>query len=273
MRDRAVNLQVTTGDLVFTGTQQSLYDKWLDAIWKEPADPNRFVTLGQQMMVMVAGNHENDAARFFGAFALPGTGPYAETFASFDAGNTHLVVLDDQPLALLAGTEHAQAMLAWLEGDLTRANGNRDKVPFVAVVHHRGLFTTSKHADDNDVLDLRKTLAPIYDAQHVDVVINGHDHAYERTKSLHAGTDARGAPRIVDAQQGTVYVVNAGAGADAYGIAKADFIEKSAAFGGATGFDGVYGVLTLEGKKLTLESYGLSASGADPLLDTLELSK
>ncbi|MDB5220207.1 MAG: Ser/Thr protein phosphatase family protein [Myxococcaceae bacterium] len=273
MRDRAVNLQVTTGDLVFTGTQQSLYDQWLGAIWKDPADPNRFVTLGQQMMVMLAGNHENDAARFFGAFSVPGTGPYAETFASFDAGNTHFVVLDDQPLALLADGDHAKTMLAWLEGDLTRADQNRAKVPFVLVVHHRGLYTTSNHATDSDVLDLRATLAPMYDAHHVDVVVNGHDHAYERTKTLRAGSDARGAPSTVASGAGTVYVVNAGAGADPYSVGAADFIEKSATFGGKTGFDGVYGVLTLDARKLTLTTYGLSASGTDPVLDTLELAK
>lgn len=273
MRDRAVNLQVTTGDLVFTGTQQSLYDQWLGAIWKEPADPNRFVTLGQQMMVMLPGNHENDAARFFGAFSLPGTGAYAETYASFDAGNTHFVVLDDQPLALLADGDHAKTILAWLEGDLTRADANRAKVPFVLVVHHRGLYTTSSHADDSDVLDLRRTLAPMYDAHHVDLVVNGHDHAYERTKTLRAGSDPRGAPSMVAAGQGTVYVVNAGAGASPYSVSGADFIEKSATFGGSTGFDGVYGILTLDARTLTLTSYGLSASGTDPVLDTVVLTK
>jgi predicted phosphodiesterase len=273
MRDRAVNLQVTTGDLVFTGTQQSLYDKWLGAIWKDPADPSRFVTLGQQMMVMIAGNHENDAARFYGAFSIPGTGPYAETFASFDVGNTHFVVLDDQPLALIADGDHAKSMLAWLEGDLARADGNRAKVPFVLVVHHRGLYTTSNHATDSDVLDLRATLAPLYDAHHVDVVVNGHDHAYERSKTLRAGSDARGAPSMVGAGQGTVYVVNAGAGADPYSVSAADFIEKSATFGGTTGFDGVYGVLTLDARTLTLTTYGLSASGNDPVIDTLALAK
>jgi predicted phosphodiesterase len=273
MRDLAVNLQVTTGDLVFIGMQQSLYDKWLGAIWKEPADPNRFVTLGQQMMVMVAGNHENDAARFYGAFSVPGSGPYAETFASFDAGNTHFVVLDDQPLALSGDGEHAKTMLAWLEGDLARADANRAKVPFVLVVHHRGLYTTSNHADDTDVLDLRKTLAPMYDAHHVDIVVNGHDHAYERTKPLRAGTDPRGAPVTVGAAQGTVYVVNAGAGANPYDVGKGDFIEKSATFGKDTGFDGIYGVLTLEGNKLTCTSYGLSASGTDPVIDTFDLVK
>jgi len=271
MRDRAVSMQVTTGDLVFTGTQQSLYDKWLDGIWKDPADPNRFVTLGQQMMVMVAGNHENDAARFFGAFALPGNGEYAETYASFDVGNTHFVVLDDQPLALIGEGEHAQQMLAWVKEDLARADGNRAQVPFVTVVHHRGLYTTSSHADDYDVLDLRKMLAPVYDANHVDLVVNGHDHAFERSKTLRAGADPRGAPAVVAAGQGTVYVVNAGAGADPYGVSASPFIEKSATFGAGTPYDGIYGVLTLDGRKLTITTYGLSAAGNDPVIDSFDI--
>lgn len=273
MRDLSVNMQITTGDLVFTGTQQSLYDQWLGAIWKDPGAPESYITLGQQMMVMVAGNHENDAARFFGAFALPGTGPFAETYGSFDVGNTHFVVFDDQPLALLAGTEHATATLAWIDDDLTRADTNREKVPFVVAVHHRGLYTTSSHGDDVDVLDLRAMLAPVYDRHHVDVVVNGHDHAYERSKVLRPGSDPRGAPAIADPGKGTIYVVNAGAGASAYGVAEAPFIEKSAVYGKGTPFDGVYGVLTLEGRKLTMLSYGLSASGNDPVIDSFDLTK
>lgn len=276
MRDLSVNLQITTGDLVFTGTQQSLYDTWLGAIWKDPSAADKYITLGQQMMVMVAGNHENDAARFFGAFALPGAGEFAETYASFDAGNAHFVVLDDQPLALLAGGEHANAMLTWLKDDLAAADSNRDTIPFVVVVHHRGLFTTSSHADDSDVLDLRAILAPLYDASHVDLVVNGHDHAYERSKVLRAGADPRGAPALADPGKGTVYVVNAGAGASAYGVGEASFIEKSATFGKGTSFDGVYGVLTLEGRKLTMTSYGLSAAGAggmDPIIDSFDLTR
>ena len=141
------------------------------------------------------------------------------------------------------------------------------------VVHHRGLYTTSKHADDTDVLDLRKTLAPIFDAHHVDLVINGHDHAFERSKPLRAGVDPRGAPTLVAAGQGTVYVVNAGAGADAYAIADAPFIEKAAKFGAGTAFDGLYGVLTLEGRKITVAAYGLTGAGNDPVIDSFDLVK
>ncbi|MBX3192637.1 MAG: metallophosphoesterase family protein [Labilithrix sp.] len=273
MRDRAVNLQVTTGDLVAFGTQQSLYDEWLGAIWKDPADPSRFITLGQQMMVMVAGNHENEAARFFGAFSVPGTGPYAESYSSFDVGSAHVVQFDDQAIALLTEGEQAKAMLKWLDEDLARADANRASVPFVVVVHHRGVFTTSRHADDGDVLDLRKLVVPIYDARHVDLVINGHDHAFERSKPLRAGPDPRGAPAVVAAGEGTVYVVNAGAGAPAYGVSDAPFIETSATYGKGTPYDGLYGVLTLEPRKLSMVSYALSASGNDVVLDTFEIAK
>lgn len=273
MRERAVNLQVTTGDLVAIGTQQSLYDRWLDAIWKDPADPARFVTLGQQMMVMVAGNHENDAARFYGAFAIPGTGAFAESFASFDVGSAHFVVFDDQAPALVPEGEQAGAVLAWLDADLAKADANRGKTPFVVVVHHRGLFTTSSHADDSDVLDLRKLVVPIYDKHHVDVVVNGHDHAFERTKPLRAGGNPRGAPTVTEPGRGTVYVVNAGAGAPAYGVADAPFMEKSATFGKGTPYSGLYGVMTLEPTRLTLTSWGLAAAGTDTLLDTFELAR
>ncbi len=276
MRDLAPNLQINTGDMIAIGTKQSLYDQWLDAIWKDPGGGGGFVTLGQQMMVMVAGNHENDAARFYGAFAIPGTGAWAESFASFDVGGLHIAMFDDQGPALIPTGEQAKATFAWLDQDLAKANANRAKVPFVLVVHHRGLFTTSNHANDADVLDLRKILAPLYDKHQVDVVLNGHDHAYERSKPLRAGADPRGAPEVVaNAAAGAarVYVVNAGAGAPAYGVADAPFIEKSTAYGKGTAYSGCYGLIKVDGKKLVFESFALSSSGADPKIDSFEINR
>ena len=45
-------------------------------------------------------------------------------------------------------------------------------------------------------------LAPIFEANHVDVVFNGHDHDYERTQSIN----------------GVVYVVSGGGGASLYNV-------------------------------------------------------
>src|SRR5262249_45916033 len=74
MKNAAVNLQLISGDIVDIGSFEHLYANWLDAIWKDPADATKFLTLGEQMFVPIAGNHENEAARFYGAFAIPGDG-------------------------------------------------------------------------------------------------------------------------------------------------------------------------------------------------------
>jgi predicted phosphodiesterase len=267
MRDAAVNLQLTTGDLVFIGDQESLYDSWLDAIWKDPGDPNRFVTLGQQMMLMIAGNHENEAARFYASFAMPGD----ERYSSVDVLNTHFVMIDDQPIG--DGSPDADAITSWLDADLGRAEQNRAKVPFLVVLQHRGLYTTSYHSTDPDVILARKRLAPIYDKHQVDLVVNGHDHAFERTKPLRAGADPAGDPVVQAAGQGTLYLVNAGAGANAYAVGTAAFIEKSEAYGGSTPYSGLYSILTLEGRTLTVDSHGLTAAGPDPVIDTFTLTR
>ena len=75
----------------------------------------------------------------------------------------------------------AQAQLAWIEQDLAAANADRADHPFIVVISHRGMFSTSLHATDPDVLATRASLAPLYDKYKVDLVVNGHDHEYERT--------------------------------------------------------------------------------------------
>jgi predicted phosphodiesterase len=275
MKDAGVALQLFSGDVVLAGSLESLYTQWLDAIWKDPGDQTKFWTLGQQMMVAIAGNHENEAAQFYGNFAIPGEGQWAEQYASFDVGNTHFVMIDDQPIATQEGGDASKAILAWLDADLARANANRTKVPFIVAISHRAIFSTSLHSTDGDVLLTRKLLTPIFDKYAVDLVFNGHDHEYERSKPLKAGNPPSGAP-VVGA--GTRYVVCAGAGADPYavGSAQVDYREKATAFGGSTPYIGTYGLLELSGNTLTLHAYGLKAAGGgvsgDDEIDTVQLT-
>lgn len=280
MRDAAVHMQLFTGDIVFVGALQSLYSTWIDAAWKDPNDPNKFLTFGQQLFVTIAGNHENEAARFYANFAMPGEGPYAETFASFDTGNTHFVLFDDQPLALALESEQAKASLRWLDEDLAKANTDRANHPYIVVLNHRGVYTTSLHAADGDVLSIRSALSPLFDKHHVDLVINGHDHEYERSKPLHAGNPSSGEPVIMSStSEGTVYVVCAGAGADPYDVGEFDsaYREIAKGFGKGTPYSGVYCTLELDAKTLGLKAYGLKPAGGslagDDLIDSLDWSK
>jgi hypothetical protein len=264
MRDAPVDLQLIGGDVVDTAAIESEYTQWLDAIWHDPNDASKFLTLGQQMILPINGNHENDVADSFAAWSIPGVAgdPYAETYASFDVGNTHFVLFDDYALALSAGSSspnaEATAQLAWLDADLKAANADRAAHPFIVAISHRCLFSTSAHGNDHDVTYARGQLVPLYDKYSVDLVINGHDHDYERSKPLHAGTPPSGAPVV---GTGTTYVVSAGAGADAYGTGTPQaFTAKSVAYGSGTPYVGSYSILTLSGNTLQLTAYGLKAS-------------
>ncbi len=267
MRDAAVSMQIFSGDLVFFGTQQSQYTSWLDKAWK---DDKGFLTLGQQLIVPAAGNHEVESPQFFGSFALPGDGPYAESFGSFDVGNAHVVFLDDEAIATMGETDEAKAQLAWLDQDLARADANRAVRPFLVVDHHRGNYSTADHADEPDVVAVRRALVPIWQAHHVDLVIAGHEHEYERSKPLGGTPDA---PTVQAG--GPTYVVCAGAGAfaEAISTAPAEHRALNVAYGRGTSYVGVYGLLTLDGKTLTFKAFGVKASGSDDTIDTFTLTR
>src|SRR5262249_34449313 len=49
---------------------------------------------------------------------------------------------------------------------------------------------------------LHDSWVPIFDKHHVDLVLQGHDHAYLRTHPLHADR------RVAFAERGTIYVVS-----------------------------------------------------------------
>jgi acid phosphatase type 7 len=277
MKDAGASLQLFTGDFVIFGTQSSTYKQWLDKSWKDPADATKFLTLGQQMFLTVAGNHEAEAAQYFSNFALPGDGPRAEQFGSFNAGNAHIILLDDTPLADAPDGDAAKDQLAWLEGDLTRAEADRAAHPFIIATHHRGEFTTGRHAGERDVVRVRDALVPLWDKHHVDLVVVGHDHNYERSKSI---TGPGNAPVVKSStKDGTTYVIAAGAGASAYapGTDAAPFREKNAGFGSGTSFVGVYVLLTLDANKVAMKAYGLKSAGGsvagDDLIDELELTR
>jgi hypothetical protein len=268
MRDAGTTLQVFSGDMVQFGTQASLFRDWLDGIWLDPQDKSKFVTLGQQYFLPVAGNHEGSSAQFYGDFALPTSDGNGETISSFDVGSAHVLLWDDQAVAQSAGSELAKSQLAFLQADLAKADANRAQRPFVIVVEHRGIFSTSNHGDDVDVLELRDRMVPIFDQYHVDLVLAGHDHNYERTKPL------TGPAKTPTVGSGTTYVVCAGAGAGGYspGTDPAPYRAKNVGFGGATPYVGVYGLLTLEAKTLTFKVFGLKPAGGDDEVDTLTIT-
>jgi hypothetical protein len=122
----------------------------------------------------VPGNHEYitpGAAPYFAYFG-PSVGEPGKGWYSYDLGAWHLIALNsncqnDQPIACGAGSEEAN----WLKDDLRR---NQARCT-VAYMHHPR-YSSGQQGNTDWIKPLWQVL---YDGR-VDVVLNGHDHLYER---------------------------------------------------------------------------------------------
>jgi hypothetical protein len=119
------------------------------------------------------GNHEFHSSGatpyfdYFGAAAGdPKTGYY-----SYDLGKWHIIVLNSECVAV-GGCEAGSPQEKWLRADLAA-----HPVACTLAYWHKPLFS-SGGAHGND-LTLKPLFQALYDAN-ADVVVNGHDHDYER---------------------------------------------------------------------------------------------
>ncbi len=119
------------------------------------------------------GNHEyhSDGAsgynRYFGAAA----GDPKKGYYSYELGAWHIIVLNSE-CADVSGCDAASPQGQWLKEDLTKHS-----VTCTLAYFHKPLFSSGgKHGNDPAMKPLWDTL---YQAK-ADIVINGHDHDYER---------------------------------------------------------------------------------------------
>ncbi|NED82794.1 phosphoesterase, partial [Streptomyces sp. SID11233] len=117
------------------------------------------------------------------------------------------------------------AQTKWLERKLKELRAHRD-VDFVVVFfHHCAFSTTNAHASDGGVRD---AWVPLFDKYRVDLVVNGHNHVYERTDALRGGQVARTVPigeSVSSTRDGIVYVTAGGAGKALYDFPAPDSYE------------------------------------------------
>ena len=120
-----------------------------------------------------AGNHEYQTAGaagyydYFGAAA----GERGKGWYSFDVGDWHVVVLNSNCTVIPGGCGAGSPQVQWLAADLAA----HPAACTLAYWHHPR-FSSGAHGNDADYDAFWRTL---YDAG-VDVVLNGHDHDYER---------------------------------------------------------------------------------------------
>jgi hypothetical protein len=120
----------------------------------------------------VPGNHDYGTAGAAGYLGYFGSlaGPVGQTWYAYDAGTWRIYALDSN-CALVGGCGTGSPQETWLKADLT-ANPRQ----CVLAIWHHPRFSSGAHGDDPITATLWNDL---YNAG-ADLIVNGHDHDYER---------------------------------------------------------------------------------------------
>ncbi|MFV2120619.1 purple acid phosphatase family protein [Streptomyces sp. Act-28] len=169
----------------------------------------------------VLGNHEMEPTRselgyesYFARFVLPDNGvphPVGPTTWSLRIGNVAFVALDGNDASAEIVRNHdylGGRQEPWLDATLSAYRGD-PRVDWIVVgFHHCAFCSSSRHGSDAGVRD---RWTPIFDRHRVDVVINGHNHMYERTHPVRGGRVGAYAPKgatVHPESDGTTYLVS-----------------------------------------------------------------
>jgi predicted phosphodiesterase len=168
---------INTGDLVGSGGDYGL--------WGSEFFAPSYQLFRDTPLFPVRGNHDEGGNWYLDFFSMP-SGSGTELYYSFECGDTHFTILDTEQ-----SWTPGSAQYNWLASDLDATTATWKIVAF-----HRPPFSSGPHAIDGEVSSLRQYLVPLFEANGVTLVLNGHDHIYERSQ-----------------KDGVSYVVTGGGGA------------------------------------------------------------
>jgi hypothetical protein len=177
------------GDLVDRGNERSNWDHFF---------LRAAGTFDNIPLMPCVGNHEyldKGPVTYRNTFDLPANGPAGldpNLAYAFEYADAFVAVLDSTQ-ALYDRTA-ARNQAAWLDEALEKT-----RKTWKFVVFHHPVYA-SHLSRENPAIG--EAWVPVFDKHHVDLVLQGHDHAYLRTYPMRAGKP------VASTDQGTVYVVS-----------------------------------------------------------------
>ena len=195
------------------------------------------------------GNHDDrtaSATPYRTLFVLPRDGASAaypnnaERFYSVDYGPVHLIALDTE--AAFLSSARRQEQIDWLVSDLQASQQQPWRIAFF----HRPPYSSgTEHGSD---LAIRQAFGPLFEQYNVQVVLNGHEHSYERSVPWRESTNTN--------WQAVTYAVTGAAGAALHPTGRSAWTAFSrAAFH--------YLRLTISPTDATLEAVGTNGAVLD----------
>ncbi|MCK4260217.1 MAG: metallophosphoesterase family protein [Halanaerobiales bacterium] len=163
---------IHVGDLVSNGMEEDEWLEFSDAIEKLSASIPYYSAIG---------NHEYNSELYYDGLALPltGGGQRNSEWYSFDYAGVHFIVLDSNIMDKYTNMNVPNAVELQAEWMIKDLESHKDAKWIIAVFHHP---IYSSHGRSR-YPRLQEEWIPILDKYGVDLVINGHNHIYERVLS------------------------------------------------------------------------------------------
>jgi 3',5'-cyclic AMP phosphodiesterase CpdA len=187
-KEKPYNLVVLAGDNIYNNGE---IEK-INAVFERPYAP--LLKQGVKFQACL-GNHDIRTANGDLQIKYPGFNMKGRYY-TFRRNNVQFFALDTN------GNADWQKQLIWLEKELSRSNA-----PWKIVFGHHPIYASGHYGSNPAFI---KTFTPIFQKHGVQLYINGHEHHYERTRSIN----------------GTTYLI-CGAGAGNRPVGKNEWTEYS----------------------------------------------
>lgn len=200
---------IFNGDVVADGSSGSQWDSWFNA---------GSAYLENNLVLHALGNHDaKGTSTFLNNFESPSVSGqslyYAVTYA-----NAIFITLNSEDA-------NNSAQYNWLKSTLAAANSN-PHIQWKIISFHRPFYTVGNHAGEMN--NQFSTWWKAFDDNGVDLVINGHDHMYERSKPINRNVSTSSPVTKYGSgpKEGRCEIVCGGAGAPFYSGTANAFVEK-----------------------------------------------
>ena len=180
------NIQAKASQLVL-GLGNYIYnddeaDCWLEIV--EPIDDKIKIAIG---------NHETGAilTELMEHYGL------SNQYYSFDYQNVHFTVMDDY-----LPDEIGSKQYTFVQNDLAKAAADPN-IDWIVLVHHSQKYAATKNYDIPEEREWNNIYHPLFEQYNVDLVVQGHQHNYQRTYPIKYDSDTPISPIITERNRST----------------------------------------------------------------------
>jgi hypothetical protein len=254
-----------------------------DQVEKASSEPQYEAFLSPEKLreipfVATNGNHDVGSKAYEQHFNTPNTDRAAGAGSATGSGGDYWFIHKDVLFMNINSNSRDYAShITWMT-DVVAAHGAEAKWSMLAF--HHSIYSSAVHATDTDIADRRNNLPTAISNLGIDVVLQGHDHAYARSYLIRNGekadaAEAAGAESVVAGPGGVLYVTaNSASGSKYYNLQnKPEFwwlsVQNQEKVRNYTALEVTDDAINIK----TLRSQANDASGVNSLVDQVTLNK